>query len=307
MKVTDQIIDEVILLIDCFRRKDGTNKVWTEKGIDPIKSKIRKFYDAKTPIKFMLPSFPFKSNNRRDKVMGVLPDEGELLALNYFDYLMQTIENVYPYGAEFYIFIDGFLYSHIVGVSDNVAENYVSKLQTMLPKHVKMISVKSVFLEAKGHEKIREEFIKKYCWTIEETKEQLKTDEDAQIRLKRSVPFIIEELGLQLESMPREERNKKVEIATLDFIRCDVGLGKMIRENFEDYIRLSRHAQSGDSEKIGISFFAGGDKSDCPWHRMLLKKKNGSFDFINKISGENNKNYRLILTDNGESGYFVEL
>jgi pyoverdine/dityrosine biosynthesis protein Dit1 len=63
------------------------------------------------PIKMLLPGFPFKSPNSRDKVLGNLPDLGEELALNHLNGLCENIKAVYEHGAEVHITSDGLVYN----------------------------------------------------------------------------------------------------------------------------------------------------------------------------------------------------
>jgi pyoverdine/dityrosine biosynthesis protein Dit1 len=62
-------------------------------------------------VKMLLPGFPFKSPNNRTKVLGVLPDLGEELALKRLDEIASAIEAVYEYGAEIHITSDGLVYN----------------------------------------------------------------------------------------------------------------------------------------------------------------------------------------------------
>jgi pyoverdine/dityrosine biosynthesis protein Dit1 len=63
------------------------------------------------PIRLLLPGFPFKSPNTKDKVLGVLPDLGEELALKHLDGLCEKIEAIYKHGAECHITSDGLVYN----------------------------------------------------------------------------------------------------------------------------------------------------------------------------------------------------
>lgn len=65
----------------------------------------------KEPIRLLLPGFPFKSPNTQDKVLGVLPDLGEELALKHLDGLCENIKAIYEYGAECHITSDGLVYN----------------------------------------------------------------------------------------------------------------------------------------------------------------------------------------------------
>jgi pyoverdine/dityrosine biosynthesis protein Dit1 len=62
-------------------------------------------------IKMLLPGFPFKSPNNKTKVLGVLPDLGEELALKRLDDIASAIDAVYKHGAEIHITSDGLVYN----------------------------------------------------------------------------------------------------------------------------------------------------------------------------------------------------
>jgi hypothetical protein len=63
------------------------------------------------PIRMILPAFPFKSPNARNKVLGTMPDFGEELALAHLNGLCQNIGEVYAPGADVYISSDGLVYN----------------------------------------------------------------------------------------------------------------------------------------------------------------------------------------------------
>lgn len=62
-------------------------------------------------IPMVLPAFPFKSPNSQAKVLGILPDKAEEVALQCLDGLCKNIERIYAPGAELYIVSDGIVYS----------------------------------------------------------------------------------------------------------------------------------------------------------------------------------------------------
>lgn len=62
-------------------------------------------------IRMILPAFPFKSPNSRDKVLGSMPDFGEDLALAHLNGLCDNIAQVYTPGADVYISSDGLVYN----------------------------------------------------------------------------------------------------------------------------------------------------------------------------------------------------
>lgn len=63
------------------------------------------------PVRMVLPAFPFKSPNRKDKVLGSMPDLGEELALMHLNGLCESIAEVYVHGANVTITSDGLVYN----------------------------------------------------------------------------------------------------------------------------------------------------------------------------------------------------
>lgn len=62
-------------------------------------------------IPMVLPAFPFKSPNRKDKVIGSLPDLGEELALMHLNGLCESIAEIYEPGANVLLASDGLVYN----------------------------------------------------------------------------------------------------------------------------------------------------------------------------------------------------
>jgi hypothetical protein len=80
-------------------------------GLENFIPKVKKQVEASEPVRLLLPGFPFKSPNARDKVLGTLPDLGEELALAHLNGLCSNIATVYGHGAEVHILSDGLVYN----------------------------------------------------------------------------------------------------------------------------------------------------------------------------------------------------
>lgn len=81
------------------------------KGLDSFVPTVLDQVERQEPIRMILPAFPFKSPNARDKVLGILPDFGEELALAHLNGLCENIAQVYEPGADVYISSDGLVYN----------------------------------------------------------------------------------------------------------------------------------------------------------------------------------------------------
>ena len=81
------------------------------KGLESFISTVAERVKRQEPIRMILPAFPFKSPNARDKVLGTMPDLGEELALAHLNGLCENIAQVYEPGADVYISSDGLVYN----------------------------------------------------------------------------------------------------------------------------------------------------------------------------------------------------
>ena len=69
-------------------------------------------YVAKNePVQMVLPAFPFKSPNRKDKTLGHLPDLGEEIGLQHLNGLCESIAEIYKPAANIVITSDGLVYN----------------------------------------------------------------------------------------------------------------------------------------------------------------------------------------------------
>lgn len=101
---------EILKVIESYGvdyEKNGAS--W--KGLESFVPTVMAQVERQEPIRMILPAFPFKSPNARDKVLGVLPDFGEELALAHLNGLCENVAQVYKPGAEIYISSDGLVYN----------------------------------------------------------------------------------------------------------------------------------------------------------------------------------------------------
>lgn len=91
--------------------------------------RVRKAVESQIPIPLVLPAFPWKSVNKKEKVTGALPDLGEVLALGRLDHLCKEIQEIYTPGARVTITSDGLVYNDLLGISDEEVYDYGAALR----------------------------------------------------------------------------------------------------------------------------------------------------------------------------------
>lgn len=106
---TSEMILDIIKSI-LLTKLPGAHDKWEQGRIDFLTT-IGRFVRARRTVQMCLPAFPFKSANKREKVLGVLPDKAEELSLRRLDDICVRIGKIYPPGAEIHIISDGLVYS----------------------------------------------------------------------------------------------------------------------------------------------------------------------------------------------------
>jgi len=105
------LANKILNIIESYGIREKTDKAGPCKAranfLPAILGQIQK--DA--PIRMVLPAFPFKSPNRKGKVLGALPDLGEEIALASLQGFCNGIGQVYQHGAEITIASDGLVYN----------------------------------------------------------------------------------------------------------------------------------------------------------------------------------------------------
>jgi pyoverdine/dityrosine biosynthesis protein Dit1 len=302
---TELVISRVLLVLDHMRRK-GNDQNWSDSAQSQIALQINGFYQRREPLKFLLPAFPFKSTNKTEKVIGFLPDEAEQVSLQNLDNQMTLLANIYPYGAEMHVFIDGFLFADFLGVPDLDAEKYVTALKKMFTSRIKEISVFDFFPEERGYEAVRKKFFENFCMTSEEIRNIAADNEEIIMRYQRALPFMKQELADRNKCKDPAEMKKLAEDAAWEVVRRDMGLGKLINSKYAHFIRCTRHTQDANSAKIGLNFLPGRHQADAPWHSVLVKMADGTYDFIKKRDAEE-KGYIFIPSLHSDGGFFIQL
>ena len=110
-KTIKEISEDVVGVLERYRlpHHSDVSKTWGAKKKFLVQ--VGKFVAQNEAVYMVLPAFPFKSPNKKTKVLGDLPDKGEEIALQHLDGLCKAIADVYPSGAKVFIVSDGLMYN----------------------------------------------------------------------------------------------------------------------------------------------------------------------------------------------------
>ena len=106
--ISSRILD---IIFEYALNKFSDTKQRLELGRHKFLLVIERFVIGNSRIAMCLPAFPFKSANKVYKVLGILPDKAEEIALERLNNMCLRIKEVYPPGASLMIISDGLVYN----------------------------------------------------------------------------------------------------------------------------------------------------------------------------------------------------
>ena len=119
-----QLSSKIADAFDNVRRSPAAElDQWGSGGREQFQNLVAGHIKSGRPIPFVLPAFPFKSQNTKTKVSGALPDKGERLALETLSNFAKEVRAIYPPGANILVISDGYVFNDIYEIdvsSDNL-------------------------------------------------------------------------------------------------------------------------------------------------------------------------------------------
>lgn len=110
----EETSDKILkIILDYALDKFDDTKYRLNAGRPKFLSVIRKFISAGARVEMCLPAFPFKSANKVYKVLGILPDKAEEIALDRLNTMCLRIRQIYRPGARCTIISDGLVYNGV--------------------------------------------------------------------------------------------------------------------------------------------------------------------------------------------------
>lgn len=108
IKKSEEIL--AILKLYLLDKLPGWHDYWAE-GAPSFITVIRSFVEKGETVEMCLPAFPWKSANKVEKVLGILPDKAEEVSLRRLNGMCEAVGQVYEPGAKLLIISDGLVYN----------------------------------------------------------------------------------------------------------------------------------------------------------------------------------------------------
>lgn len=239
---------------------------------DVHETKIRDRISQGLPVRFLLPAFPGKSPNPR-KVLGVVPDKAEELALEFLDETCRRIRARYAPGAEMYICSDGRVFSDVIGIRDEDVTEYQYVLHQMSARigrdTLRLYHLDDVY-PGLDHDAMRTALLDSYGEDPATVKEKVSEGGESLALYRGITRFLFEDADRPDRDESRTARQRDSRRRAYEVIRRSAAWGELLRERFPDAVRLSIHPQACGADKIGVGLMETDDNWLTPWHGVAV-------------------------------------
>lgn len=247
----------------------------------PLVQNVSRQMQAGLPLKFLLPAFPAKSPSQQ-KTAGVLPDLGEVIALQALNRLCARIAARYAPGAQVLICSDGRIFSDVVGVGDEVIDQYQAGIDGIIEefnlRHLATFAMDDLFPGLKGNE-LRERVLWQFGKCSEEIRHLVVTDEDFNGLFNGLHKFMVEDrLGQGLQKS-KNQIHKETKQATYELMRRSDAWSQLLNHYHPGALRLSIHPYPLGHEKFGVRLVNTSSKWATPWHNVTVRV-NGDYQLM---------------------------
>ncbi|MFL5783935.1 MAG: L-tyrosine/L-tryptophan isonitrile synthase family protein [Bacteriovoracaceae bacterium] len=245
----------------------------------PILRKMTEKMMNAEKLVFILPAFPAKSPSPL-KTSGVLPDLGEVLALQNLNNMCSEISAYYAPGAEVIICSDGRVFSDVVGVSDELITAYAEGIDEIIRdfglSHLRTFAMDELLPELKGDE-LRTVLLRNFSMSIEAVREKARINPALFNGLHK---FMVED-QLPLSTLSKNQLTKLMKERTYELMRRSDAWSALLEEKFGDVLRLSIHPYPLANEKFGVKLVTCSEKWATPWHNVTVRTERG-FELMHK-------------------------
>lgn len=268
-----------------------------------LADKISPFVAANNPIEFSMLGFPFKSINDRDKVLGKVPDLGELLSFENFKLFGEQMKTVYQPGVKIHIVSDGLAFNQLMNVSEYTVDEYGDICKDYSSAAPIVWHNLRSFYGNKRADFAREKMFEQFGITEAELERRILTDPDVNFLYKAMIRFMEGDLAI-LHYDARNQLHKAAKKMAREMMLANEAFSAMVRANLSDKIRISMHQSVNNGNKFSFSLICGAGIRHSAWHSAILVKKDGSLETKHRKDAELAGN--VLVYEDGRPYYFTE-
>lgn len=298
----EERVVEILSALDMVRvRKKCAVSAFLED--ENLASKIRTSLSERDSIAFLLPAFPFKSQNIEKKCLGELPDKAEEIAMANISSLGAKLNATAR--TKIILALDGFTYADLVGIPSQSVIRYASAIDAMRPirESIELFDTHKTSTEGEEVSKMLDQT---YTPSLHEIRNRIERDpifKDYYVGLKRFWEY---DLSHGENTLGSKARWRKAAEIAIRMLARNIAYSKYLEEKFPHAIRLSIHASHGKSGRFHINLLpdttdtAGGS----PWHGVALQTADKKWRVVKREYAE--QRGCLLVYENGRPSYYAE-
>ncbi|KAI9012028.1 Pyoverdine/dityrosine biosynthesis protein-domain-containing protein [Phycomyces nitens] len=267
---------------------------YSDSGKYALARKIHPFICALEPILMVLPAFPCKSPNSRDKVLGVLPDCTEEIGLLRIENFCRDVEQYYPQGCQLTIVSDGRVFADLVGVKDELVTVYNDFLEFKLFKsrggleHIVFKSLDDHLAAINTDDLAVGQTTEN--WGIHDQRRaglmEIFTDADKAETISNkmvNLGFVryLEEDLMWATDISKTRKKKECRQIARKMMERNVAFSRLCEHHYPTHLRLSIHGYNSSGPKFPIQI-APNLRGPTPWHSVCLEFKDGKKAFVKR-------------------------
>jgi pyoverdine/dityrosine biosynthesis protein Dit1 len=239
--------------------------------------RVKYFVRSGQPLHFVLPAFPAKSPSRQ-KTLGPLPDQSEVVALEFLQSVCDELHSLHPAGVRFTICSDGHVFSDLVGVTDDDVTGYGQEIDRLIDcsdlRSLDTFNMSNLY-DGLSFPEMREHLDCQYSESLEAVQHRVTTFDHDRVLFNGIHRFLFEEFADIDSSQSRTQIRKQCKPRAVQVIRRSDAWGRLLADCFPTALRLSIHPQDPHSAKIGILLGETDDVWLTPWHGSAVNTADG--------------------------------
>ncbi|KAI0097528.1 Pyoverdine/dityrosine biosynthesis protein-domain-containing protein [Nemania sp. FL0031] len=318
-KTVPEMAQAIVHVLGKYRLSHRTHfGEWPAKAI--FLRQTESFVSSNQPVHMILPAFPFKSPNKTTKVLGVLPDAGEEMALAHLNGLAIAIQDVYAPGAKVFIVSDGLMYNDILGVSDQEVWRYGRALRQIAQEkgltNLSFLRLHNLIEDEEGEypiteeaylsnvNKVRDEIVQHHLPEGFDLEAAIANEADTTLTYRGYLKFLELDLASQMIEETKAQNKARREKVAKHMILRGRAFASAIAAKYPNYLRLSIHP-STESDKLSISVIPQEGRIQTPWHSALVRAVDGTITMAHAGSVSSDT-HELVSDHEGRPLYFQE-
>lgn len=218
-------------------------------------------------LDMILPAFPFKSTNRRIKVLSSVPDFGEAAALKTLSALCDALNVHVP--ARLRIVSDGHVFNDLLGIPDDTVDLYFDRLQSMnASPRIEFMRLKD-FLGKGSAEDHRRILMRDFAENAEDLDLRIKDCQNDRALYRGMKRFLQEEFPKEASESRAAFERRSGALAKKVVLRSDA-YSRLLEARLPGIFRLSIHPRPDWDAKIPIRLLPSPDRWATPWHNVAV-------------------------------------